>query len=120
MRLGVGANLSPDGSSLVLPACPCRLLYGGGAASGRGAGSCPLLLGCKVGYLWSLFFISVITFYGSSCKRRPVPLIAGRAQNYPALRSSFMWQDASASHKGLGEIWAVVKILTLEHEDNYV
>lgn len=71
-------------------------------------------------YLWSLFFISVITFYGSSCKRRPVPLIAGRAQNYPALRSSFMWQDASASHKGLGEIWAVVKILTLEHEDNYV
>lgn len=106
----MGADVSPDGRERGPACCP-----GGKRPSP----------GCKRGYLWSLFFVSVITFYGPGCKPQPgpVPLIEGGAQSpHPPPRLLFLHtqQDASASHKGLGRSGFVVRILTLEHENNYV
>lgn len=83
----------------------------------RGPGSTQHSPGCKVWYLWSLFFISVITFYGPGCKQRPMPLVVGGAQTPPPAPTQ---QDASAWHEGLGRPGFVVTSLTLQHEHNYV
>lgn len=91
---------------------------GGERGPAHGPGAMQHSPGCKVWYLWSLLFISVITFYGPGFEPRPKPLIVGGAQAPPPPAPT--QQDASASHEGSGRPGFVVSSLTLQHDPNYV